>query len=293
MNSKEKKSILQKELNIKEIFIVISVFVIFFSYVYVFIYPKYSEFIESRSNLESLQSQSGNLEDEIAQMSIIEKNVESLENELKVKSKILSYDIQDGMFLIGLSNLMSEVDVDLIQYSVEDIKQYDNFYALPATIQVRGSYKNVREIMHYLEKQENMTQVLDFDIKTYEEEEDISQSENISSIVPDNTVYWTNSGTLYHKQDCPVLQLESNQSGEEIQSGSAYQSGKNTPDENCKPYTELTELNNNTTPKASGIVTATFKFISYSSQNPLLEFNNDDPTTWKPGKYNPFKTTSR
>lgn len=293
MNSKEKKSILQKELNIKEIFIVISVFVIFFSYVYVFIYPKYSEFIESRSNLESLQNQSDKLEDEIAQISIIEKNVESLENELKVKSKILSYDIQDGMFLIGLSNLMSEVDVDLIQYSVEDIKQYDNFYALPATIQVRGSYKNVREIMHYLEKQENMTQVLDFDIKTYEEEEDTNQSENVSSIVPDNTVYWTNSGTLYHKQDCPVLQLESSQSGEEIQLGSAYKSGKNTPDENCKPYTVLTDINTDTIPKSSGIVTATFKFISYSSQNPLLEFNNDDPTTWKPGKYNPFKTTSR
>lgn len=292
-NDQEKKSILQKELNIKEVLIVILIFVSLLGYGYLFVYPKYSELIGSKSNLESIQTQISEYEGKIAQMPALEKNLSSLESELSVKSRILSYNIQDGMFLIGLSNLMNDIDVDLVQYSVDEIKQYDDFYALPATIQVKGNYRNVREIMYYLEEQKNMTQVLNFDIKTYEEDTNNSQTTDISSTIPDNTVYWTSSGISYHKEDCPVLQLESSQSGEEIQSGAASQSGKTTPDENCKPYTVSTTSTVQTTPKSSGKVIATFKFISYSSKNPLLELNNDDPTMWKPGKYNPFKTTSR
>ena len=33
--------------------------------------------------------------------------------------------------------------------------------------------------------------------------------------------------------------------------------------------------------------------MMYSSDNPILELDNDNPIEWKPGKYNPFTTTSR
>lgn len=294
MSSNENKSILKKELNIKEILVVISVFIVFLGYIFLFIYPEYSELKQAKVSLKFLQNKRVDLQEKIDEMSMLEKKLTNLESELEIKSKILEYDIQDGMFLIGLSKLMNEVNVELIEYSVDEIKEYDNFYALPATIQIRGDYQNIGKIIYYLEDQENMTQVLNFDIKTYEEEKNENKSTEVSEVVPDSIVYWTNSGITYHKKDCPMLQLESTQSGEEIQSGSVDESGKRTPDENCKPYAVVdTNTDTENALKSSGIVTATFNFISYSSQNPSLEFNNDNPTTWTPGKYNPFKTTSR
>lgn len=290
MSSDKNKNILQKELNTKDILIVISIFIMFLGYIFLFIYPQFSEFKQSKVSLELLKSKRIDLQKKIDDMTVLEEKVISLESELEDKSKILKYDIHDGMFLIGLSKLMNEMNVELIEYSIDEIKEYDNFYALPATIKIRGDYQKVKKIIDYLEDQENVTQVLNFDIKTHEEE----KSEVVSEVVPDSTVYWTNSGIAYHKKECPMLHLESTQSGEEIQESLVKESGKSIPDENCKPYTVINiNKESENVLKSNGIVTATFNFISYSSQNTSLEFNNEDPTTWMPGKYNPFKTTSR
>ena len=127
MSSNENKSILKKELNIKEILVVISVFIVFLGYIFLFIYPEYSELKQAKVSLKFLQNKRVDLQEKIDEMSMLEKKVTNLESELEIKSKILEYDIQDGMFLIGLSKLMNEVNVELIEYSVDEIKEYDNF----------------------------------------------------------------------------------------------------------------------------------------------------------------------
>ena len=139
-----------------------------------------------------------------------EESLDSLNREIKVKSRMLSHNMEDGMFLIGLSNLMSDVSVDLVEYSMEEPIPYETFYAIPTTISVRGDYRHIREIMDYMEEQKNMTQILDYNMETYipEETKEDTTNNNQSTITPDKTVYWTNSGTAYHKENCTVLEAE-------------------------------------------------------------------------------------
>lgn len=294
MSNNDNKSILQKELNTKQVLMVIGGLMIILGYIFLFIYPPYSQLKLSKGRLESLQSERLGLQKKIEEMPMLEEKVSNLESELEIKSKILKYNIKDGMFLIGLSKFMNELNVELIDYSVNEIKEYKNFYALPTTIQVRGDYQDIRRIINYLEQQNNMTQVLNFDIKTYEEDKKQDQNTQKPEVVPDSVVYWTESGTTYHKKDCPILDLEVKKNEEVVKSGPVDESGKTVADENCKPYSILDKNQEKVEVlKSNGMVTATFNFVSYSSQNPSLEFNNDNPSSWTPGKANPFKTTSR
>ena len=242
-NIVEKKSILQKELNTKEILIGLGITGLVLAYGFLSVYPKYTQLQSAKNELEGVNNNIALYEAKLSSMPQLEDKLDSLDRELKVKSRILSHNMEDGMFLIGLSKLMKGVSVDLVDYSMEDVIPYESFYAIPTTITVRGDYKHVREIMYYLESQENMTQILDYNMKTYMEEE------TVESVTSDTT----------------TDEEQEEQQVEEIQES----------------------------PKSEGVVEATFKFMMYSSENPTLELENSDPTTWQPGKYNPFKTTSR
>lgn len=300
----EKKSILQKELSTKEILLVLGVCALVFIYGYVFIYPRYSEYKTSVQNLEAIEQQISTYQGQINELPNLEKKIEGLTKELKVKSRILSHNMEDGMFLIGLSKLMGDLNVDLVGYTVEDAKAYNTFYAIPTTIEVRGNYKNIRDIMTYLEEQKNMTQILDYNMETYIEEEKKETTptqQTTTNVGTNQSVYWTVDGSAYHTKECQVLINESEKYGGSALVGTPGDTDNLPACEVCKPNYAIPNVNvsNNQVPqetkepKSTGDIVARFSFIMYSSENPKVELNNDDFTTWKPGKWNPFTTTTR
>lgn len=293
-DNKEKKSILQKELNTKEILAVLGVAGAIAAYAFVFIYPKYTDFKLANDNLSNIESQIKEYEDRINEMPNLQSKLDSLTSELNVKSRKLAHNMEDGMFLIGLSKIMDNYSVDLVSYSVDEVIPYETFYAIPTTIEVRGDYRNVREIMYYMESQKNMTQILDYSMENYIEEKETSNDTSIAqNKLIDNVVYWTDAtSTDYHKEYCGILQNEVAEGGK-LSSGAYIGSGKVGPCEVCKPYTVSTHPEVEVKPSATGEVMATFKFVMYSADSPTLDLNNDDASKWGPGKWNPFKTTSR
>lgn len=296
-DNKEKKSILQKELNAKEVLAVLGVAGAIAVYGFVFIYPKYTDFKLANDNLSNIESQIKEYEDRINEMPNLQSNLDSLTSELNVKSRKLAHNMEDGMFLIGLSKIMDNYSVDLVSYAVEEAIPYETFYAIPTAIEVRGDYRNVREIMYYMESQKNMTQILDYSMENYIEEKESDVNTNVAATkLMDSVVYWTDSeSTVFHKEYCGILHNEIAE-GRKLSSGAYVSSGKVGPCEVCKPYTINTVSNQPEVvenPRATGEVVATFKFVMYSADNPTLDLNNDDASKWGPGKYNPFKTTSR
>lgn len=297
---KTKKSLLQKELNFKEVLAVLGICGVIGGYGYSFVYPEYKEYKVVKDNLNSINAEITEYEGRISQMPVLEDKLFDLQTEAREKGKILAHNMEDGMFIIGLSKVMSDADVDLVSYDLDEIVPYDNFYAIPTSLTVRGNYRRVREVMYYLEEQKNMTQILDYTMETHmvEESTNTNTTTSISTTkVPDSTVYWTSTGSAYHKDTCSVLEAEKNANSEEgVISGAASISNRTSACEVCKPYT-INQVGQQQTqtqkPKADGTIEATFKFIMYSGENPKLELENDDSSKWKPGKYNPFTTTSR
>ena len=293
-NKKEKQSILQKELNAKEVLGVLGVCALIFVYGYIFVYPRYTQYKAASSNLASLEEQVSDYESQINEMPQKQEQLNSLEEELRIKSAIINHDMEDGMFLIGLSKLMEDINIDLVDYSVEETTPYNTFNAIPMSISLRGNYLNIREIMYYMEEQKNMTQILDYNVETFIDEENGDTEETVVK-TPNPVVHWTKSGTQYHTDTCIVLDNEKTKFNESSLSGTATQSQKTTACDSCKPYTETIVQNEEIVEdnRSKGEVEATFKFIVYTSENPKFELNNEDSTKWNPGKYNPFTTTSR
>ena len=294
------KGMLQKELNIKEALTVIGAFVIIFGYIGMLIYPNWKKVKSSLDELDTMQEQIANYELNINNIPNLEKELSYLESELDNEKKMLSHNMEDGMFLVGLSNLINSLGIDLVSYTVEDTIPYNSFYAIPTNIEVRGNYNHIRTVMSYLEEQKNTTQILDYNMETYIEEPKESQvsSAATTETIIDSVVYWTEAGEHYHKGDCSLLQEEQEAADCEIFTGTSKESEKASYCEVCKPYTVAESNSESTTtttstPKAKGDIVARFKFVMYSSENPSNNLNNSDVSTWQPGKYNPFVSTSR
>ena len=292
------KGMLQKELNLKEALIVIGAAILIFGYISILIYPNIKKVGNSLEQLNEMQDQIASYEAEIDNIPNLKKELLNLENELNDEKKKLSHNMEDGMFLVGLSNLINDLDIDLVSYTMEDVIPYNSFYAIPTNIEVRGNYNYIRQVMSYLEDQKNTTQILDYSMETYIEEPQESEVSSVETTetVADSIVYWTDTCESYHKEDCSSLQAEQEASGNEILSGTVEESEKSGACEVCKPYS-VVELESETVeasePVAKGDVVAKFKFVMYSTENPSIDLNNSDVSTWKPGKYNPFISTSR
>lgn len=292
-----KNSIFQKELNAKDALLVITIIALILIYIFVFVYPKYNDFKLVQNKLEDLKAQKSEYELQINKMPELEATLESLEYELDNKSKQLKHNMEDGMFLIGLSKKLQEYNVELINYSIEDSISYDGFYCIPTNIELKGDYKNVRAIMDYMQNQKNITQILDYTIEAYVEQNVDEQNIGETKVI-DEIVYWTDASdtNLYHKVDCEILKEEIISTDGQISHGDHAESGKESPCEECKPYTiEESEEDisvSTLTATCNGEVSATFSFIMYSADEPTLDLNNDDSSTWQPGKFNPFTTTT-
>ena len=288
------KDVFKKDLNIKDVFISILIILSLVIYAFIFIYPKYNDFIEAKNKLNRLEVSKNTYEYKIHEIAILEGDLNNLINERDNKSEQLKHNMEDGMFLIGLSKNLQKYNIELVSYSIEDTIKYEGFYAIPTNIELKGDYKHIRKIIDYMEEQKNITQVLDYSIASYTEELNQENTEEIKIIDP--IVYWINESTdnLYHKIDCEILKEEIVEFNGDISSGDYMNSEKAEACEVCKPYTINKDSNKTDTNSSvsNGIVVATFKFIMYSSYNPTLDLNNDDSTIWKPGKFNPFVTTT-
>ncbi|MGL5507451.1 MAG: type 4a pilus biogenesis protein PilO, partial [Paraclostridium sp.] len=263
------KDILKREVSTKEALIAIGVLVLVFIYGFIFIYPKYSEYKAAKQNVDTAKSELDNYQGKLANMPQLEQDLSVAKNDLVEKSRNLNHDMMDGLFLIGLDKQLKSTGVNLVEYTPGEPVKYDTFYAIPTTISLRGNYKNVREIMYYLEEQKNITQILDYSMDSYIEppRETIGggqSSDFKKQPVNIDKVYWTLDNHVYHSTDsCPNLK---NSTGVLV-SGPLKESEKTVADTTCVASGSDVANNNNvskqptSSPKAKGDVTATFKFI--------------------------------
>lgn len=240
------KDILNQELSLKNILIIVTVFLALFIYVYILLYPKYIEYKSTKDNLNNVEMELNSYRQRAMDIPRLRDELANVNSQLYTKSRRLSYDMEDGMFLIGLSNELSDYNVDLDSYNVDEIKKYDTFYAIPITLKISGNYRNIREVMYYLEEQKNMTQILDYEMTLKEPEvEETPQEQQVTTVTqPDGSV-----------TTVPV------------------------------PTTPVEP------PKPNGDIDATLKVMVYSANNPKLNLDTSNPSSWKPGKLNPFVPT--
>ncbi len=286
---KEKKSIwqtdikdlfntdtLNKEVSSKGIFIIIGTILVLGLYGYFLVYPKFNEFKSSKDNLDSAMNELNRYKQELAELPIKQEKLENLKKEANVKSKKLSHDMEDGLFLIGLDKIMRNLDIKLLSYQISDSVDYTNFYAIPMSLSIEGDYRRIRELIYYLEEQKNITQVMDHNM-----------SAKLTEIKKETTkrVYWTRGDTNYHlDKECSNM-VEGN-----VLYGTPAQSGGRQPDPDCVGDISNT-IDVEVTSKASGDISANINFIVYSSERDMIKLETDNPEEWKPGKYNPFQDT--
>lgn len=187
----DKKNILQMDIkdlfkgnikvNPKNVIILVVILLGLISYGYFILYPKYIKFSQVSNDLDNANMQLTKDEDELGEIPKLKDELHNISEEVDVKSKKLSHDMQDGMFLVGLSNIMNKYNVDLIDYNVDKMIKFENFNAIPATLKVRGNYRYIREIMYYLEEQKNVTQIQNFNMESYIKNENINFNDVDSS----------------------------------------------------------------------------------------------------------------
>ncbi len=184
----DKKNILQMDIkdlfksdmkiNPKNVLILVSILFGIVVYGYLMLYPKYNEYKKVSDELEFKNQQLEKDKIELDKRPQLKEELAHLSLELNSKSKRLSYDMQDGMFLVGLSNIMKKYGINLLDYTIEEYIPYEKFYAVPINLKIQGNYRYIREIMYYLEEQKDVTQIQNFTMQTYIPEVKISPSES-------------------------------------------------------------------------------------------------------------------
>ncbi|WP_303005590.1 type 4a pilus biogenesis protein PilO [Romboutsia ilealis] len=274
-----KSDILKKDVSPKAAFISIAVLCGISLYGYFMVYPKYIEYKSTATNLESVQGELLQYQQRMNEIPALEEQLSALTKEAKIKSQRLSHDMEDGLFLIGLDKMINELEITLKNYKIDEIVDYDKFYAIPMSIDIEGDYRRVRELIYFLEEQKNVTQVMDFSMNTKmtETKKEVSK-----------TVYWTDGDEHYHLDKSCTNIAE----GQKISKGTiekAESAGK-TPDSYCIGDIADT-IDVEVTSAAKGDISASIKFIVYSSDKDIIKLETDKPENWKPGKYNPFQDT--
>ncbi|MEG1284420.1 MAG: hypothetical protein RSD22_01670 [Romboutsia sp.] len=267
---------LNKGINLKGIFVLIIVLVGTGIYGYFMVYPKFNEYTETVFKLENSQAKLLEYERKLEKMPVLKDRLYDLIKEVKIKSRKLSYDMEDGLFLISLDNMIRSLEIRLMDYSIEDSVDYTDFYAIPMTLNVEGDYRKIRELIYFLEEQKNITQVMDYSMsaKTTEIRTETSKR-----------VYWTRGEQIYHLDKTCSSMIPG-----EILYGTPAQSGGREADPGCVGDITNT-IDIHTTSTTNGEIAASIRFIVYSSDKNIMKLDIDKPENWKPGKYNPFQDT--
>ena len=278
------KDILKTDISIKNILIMVCIGLGVVFYGYFGLYPKYKEYIDTTKKLKSAQSKLASYQDEIIQMPRLKDKLSILNSELNIKKNKLSHDMEDGLFLIGLNKKMEEHNITLLNYEIEEAKNYNSFYAVPTTITLRGNYRDVRDLMSYLEQQENTTQVLDFNMKEYIDKDNTQFVNNSINLTQDRTVYWIQDESKYHlNKDCSLISKE-----QPLLEGKLLDNSKENICNPCLLNESINNIQSNPQLKSTGIVESKFKFIMYSKENPTMHLDTVKPWSWRVGKFNPF-----
>ncbi len=152
--------------------------------------------------------------------------------------------------------------------------------------------------MAYLEEQKNVTQILDYTMTSYiepekEEEETTNNKDLIKNvnINKDTKIYWVEGENKWHLyKDCPLIK-----EGEILKNDKLLDRSTSYLCNTCvlRAATEKEAKKEVVAPKAEGVVDATFKFIMYTKENTTMILDTDNPSSWRPGKYNPFKSSAK
>lgn len=295
---KDIKDIFKMEVSLKGILIKVVILLAVLSYGYFGLYPQYEKYVSTKNSVKQATQKLNTYKEKTALMPKYEKQLKNIENELNEKSKNLLYDMQDGLFLIGLDKKMKTYNIDLTSYDVGNIREYEHFYGILTTISVRGDYRNVKKLMVYLEEQKNVTQILDYTMTSYiepeqEEQETTSNKDLIKNvnINKDTKIYWVEGEDKWHLyNDCPLIK-----EGEILKNDKLLDRSTSYLCNTCvlRAATEKETKKEVATPEAEGVVEATFKFIMYTKENTTMILDTDNPSSWRPGKYNPFKSSAK
>lgn len=314
--NKDIKEIFNSDIDLKTVIIVIVSALLIGLYGYFGLYPKYRSAKNIKETLKVEEIKLNRYQEKISQIPSIEDKLHDVIEEHNKKSENLSYNMEDGMFLIGLDKKMKEQNVTLVNFDIEKPEHYEKFYAVPTTLKVRGDYRRVRELMYFLEEQKNVTQVLDYDMEVYIEEKDNKENNNNSNTtnggqnqstiavkIPSTApIYFNEIATIDHMyRDCSLLN-----NNLPIIEGFAADSSRNP----C--YDCLVRYNGNVgntggnqnqilppvqpstkpeRPKSNGVIEAEFKFVMYTKENPSKILDIENPALWKTGKFNLFTNT--
>lgn len=297
---KDIKEIFGENLNLRKAVLVVFAILTIFIFSYSVLYPKFKSVANTREAIENEKKKLGIYQEEVSSIPILEERLRDATIEVNKKSEKLDYNMEDGLFIVGLDKKMEEQNISLVNFEIGNSESYEKFYAIPITLKVRGDYRHIRELMYYLEEQKNITQVLDYSMNTYIEELNENKDESINNNVftiqvpSKSTAYYTQNSAIYHLyKDCSSLSTS-----EPIIEGVVGELTKNPCLECLKKYNldknqlpgQVQEIQK---PKAKGIIEAEFKFIIYTKENPTKILDIENPASWKKGKYNPFTSSKK
>lgn len=307
MMNKDLKDIFKGDLDPKSVLIAILVILVLGAYSYFALYPKFQSVMATKDAIKSEEQKLNSYQEKITMIPALEDKLNEATIELDKKSENLSHNMEDGMFLIGLNKKMAEYNVSLVKFKIDEPKHYENFYAVPTTLKVRGDYRKVRELMYYLEEQKNITQILDYTMENYVEEKEGEKglgsnavNETVAVHLPATQVaYFNEKQTMHHLyKDCPIINknepIIETTVGETTKNPcfdclKRYNAEKNGGVQDTQPG--IGEQPDKQVKKATGIIDVQFKFIMYTKENPTKILDISDPASWKTGKFNPFTSS--
>lgn len=145
-------------------------------------YPKYSEYQEAVATLEQINMKINKNEELIANSDNLQKQLVELKNEIASKQNVLDENLSDGTFLMELSNIMKEMNVELSSLATENNIELDKVIATPVNIEVRGNYENVKKLVKYLEEEKKSVKISELKFELLRENKKVDSQKEIVTL---------------------------------------------------------------------------------------------------------------
>lgn len=145
-------------------------------------YPKYSEYQEAVATLEQINMKINKNEELIANSDNLQRQLVDLKNEIATKQNVLDENLSDGTFLMELSNIMKEMNVELSSLATENNIELDKVIATPINIEVRGNYQNVKKLVKYLEEEKKAVKISELKFELLKENKKVDSQKEIVTL---------------------------------------------------------------------------------------------------------------
>lgn len=244
-------------MNKKNIIVMLLVLALISTYALFFLYKPLMEYFDFHNEISGLEEANELSEREIKELTNQKELLDKNNQKITILKNKLKYDFEDGAFLIRFSQKLSEQNVELMGYSINDEEKFKFFTARPIDIELAGEYNSVLNVVNYLESQKNMTQVQEIEMSqgARDESNTIDSEKLVSETV------------LVERDPLAVLPGESLYEEVEV----------------------LRTLDAETEEKLfDGFVDAKISLVIYTINKPEDKLEAGDIESWKIGKDNPF-----